>query len=69
MWKTPSEHVSDTMEAVMDADSGDYKRLPLVWTVGFNMFLAPTLNLSLYEESWKMVPSSIQTIQRRLLRN
>ena len=27
MWKTPSEHVIDTMEAVMDADSGDYKRL------------------------------------------
>ena len=35
MWKMPSEHVIDTMEAVMDADSGDYKRLHSSLDSGF----------------------------------
>lgn len=35
IWKTPSDHVIDTMEAVMDEDSGDYKRLHSSLDSGF----------------------------------
>lgn len=35
MWKTPSDHVIDTMEAVMDADSEDFKRLHSSLDSGF----------------------------------
>lgn len=35
MWKTPSAHVIDTIEAVMDADSGDFKRLHSSLDSGF----------------------------------
>ena len=35
MWKTPSEHVIDTMEAVMNANSGNFKRLHSSLDSGF----------------------------------
>ena len=35
VWVTPSIHTIDTMEALMDADSGDFKRLPAVLDSGF----------------------------------
>jgi hypothetical protein len=35
VWVTPSIHTIDTMEALMDADSGNFKRLPVDLDSGF----------------------------------
>ena len=37
LWVTPSEHVIDSMEALMDADSEAYKRLPSSIDSGFSI--------------------------------
>ena len=61
LWVTPSEHVIDSMEALMDEDSEAYKRLPSSIDSGFNMRLAHTLE-NLFDASKRTVNGSIQTI-------